>query len=535
MDASWVLRRDRRAPVTLIPSQFARCAPGRFRILSLPMDQPAPKPWVALIPVGFLVVFLGLSVINLNDLPDISGVSALLRWVASIPVIGETLRHSIPVPIPLIAATAVASIVAWRLGLPWKAIEESYLHGIRLSLGACLILLVIGVLIGTWILGGVVPTMIYYGLKLISPSVFLVATCVICSIVSLASGSSWATAGTVGVAMIGVGSGLGVPLPMVAGAIVSGAYFGDKMSPLSDTTNLAPAVAGSDLFSHVRHMVHTTVPSLAVALVLYGALGIQFAGGNMDTRGVSQILDSLQANFVISPWLFSVPCLVVGLVIMRMPALPALLIGAFAGGLCAMIVQDSPLSSVLQVANDGYAASTGIASVDELLTRGGLSSMFGTLAIILTAMCFGGVMERSGMLGALAGVVLRFAKSTGSLIAATVGTCIGMNIVAPDQYLSIVVPGRMYRDAYQRAGLDPKNLSRALEDAGTLSSPLIPWNTCGAYMSATLGVFSFAYLPYAFLNLICPLVSILYGFTGWTIARTSESGLPGREPVKDRA
>lgn len=497
------------------------------------MDQPSPKPWVAFIPIGFLVVFLGLSVINLNALPEIGGVSGLLRWVASIPIIGEALRHSIPVPIPLIAATAVASIVAWRLGLPWKAIEESYIHGIRLSLGACLILLVIGILIGTWILSGVVPTMVYYGLKLISPSIFLVATCIICSIVSLASGSSWATAGTVGVAMIGVGTGLGVPLPMVAGAIISGAYFGDKMSPLSDTTNLAPAVAGTDLFSHVRHMSFTTLPSLAVALALYGALGMRFSGGHMETLGVNEILVSLNANFVISPWMFVVPALVFGLVIFRMPALPALLIGATAGGVCAMIVQGAPLSAVLLVANDGYASSTGVESVDNLLSRGGLSSMFGTLAIIITAMCFGGVMERSGMLGALAGLVLRFAKSTGSLIAATVGTCIGMNVVAPDQYLSIVVPGRMYRDAYRKAGLDPKNLSRTLEDAGTLTSPLIPWNTCGAYMTATLGVFSFAYLPYAFLNLICPLVSILYGYTGWTIARTDPNGLPIAEPVEE--
>jgi len=491
------------------------------------MDRrPLPRPAIALVPVAFLVFFLGLSVVNLNDLPEIAFVSGFLRAVASIPVIGEALRHSIPVPIPLIAATAVASIVAWRHGMKWRAIEESFLHGIMLSLGACLILLVIGILIGTWILGGVVPTMVYYGLKLISPSVFLVATCGICAIVSLASGSSWATAGTVGIAMIGVGSGLGVPLPMVAGAIVSGAYFGDKMSPLSDTTNLAPAVAGSDLFSHVRHMLYTTVPALAIALVLYAVLGMKFAGGELDTRGVEEIMTTLETKFTISAWLLLVPGLVFVLVIKRVPALPALLIGAFAGGVCAMFVQGAPMSGVLLVANDGYAASTGVAAVDELLTRGGLSSMFPTLAIIITAMCFGGVMERSGMLESLAAVILRFAKSTGSLIAATIGTCVGMNIIAPDQYLSIVVPGRMYRDAYRRAGLDPKNLSRALEDAGTLTSPLIPWNTCGAYMTATLGVFSFAYLPYAFLNLICPVISVIYGYTGWTIAKA----VPVEEP-----
>ena len=494
------------------------------------MDRrPLPRPAVALVPVAFLVVLLGLSVINLNDLPEIALVSAFLKAVASIPIFGEALWHSIPVPIPLVAATAVAAFVAWRLGMKWKAIEESFLHGIMLSLGACLILLVIGMLIGTWILGGIVPTMVYYGLKLISPSVFLVATCSICAIVSLASGSSWATAGTVGIAMIGVGSGLGIPLPMVAGAIISGAYFGDKMSPLSDTTNLAPAVAGSDLFSHVRHMTYTTLPALVIALVLYGLLGLKYGGGELDTRGITAILATLDAKFTISAWLLLVPGLVFVLVIKRVPALPALLIGAVAGGICAIFVQDAPISDVLLVSNNGYVASTGAAAVDELLTRGGLQSMFPTLAIIITAMCFGGVMERSGMLESLASVVLRFAKSTGSLIAATVGTCIGMNIIAPDQYLSIVVPGRMYRDAYQRAGLDPKNLSRALEDAGTLSSPLIPWNTCGAYMTATLGVFSFAYLPYAFLNLICPIISVIYGYTGLTIATLKPA--PSLEPT----
>jgi NhaC family Na+:H+ antiporter len=266
-------------------------------------------------------------------------------------------------------------------------------------------------------------------------------------------------------------------------------------------------------------MLFTTVPALALALILYALLGMRFTGGEMDTGGVNEIMATLETRFTISAWLLLVPGLVFVLVVRRVPALPALLIGAVAGGLCAMFVQGAPLSEVLLVANGGYAASTGVAAVDELLTRGGLASMFSTLAIIITAMCFGGVMERSGMLESIASVILRFARSTGSLIAATIGTCIGMNIIAPDQYLSIVVPGRMYRDAYERAGLDPKNLSRALEDAGTLTSSLVPWNTCGAYMTATLGVFSFAYLPYAFLNLICPVISVIYGYTGFTIVK----------------
>lgn len=488
--------------------------------MSLPTASPRPPTLVeALIPVICLFIFLAGAVIDLNSLPPIPLLTPFLQALGSVPYFGSVLHASIPTQIPLIGATAVAALMAVRLGWDWRTIEASCLDGIRLSLVACLILLLVGILIGTWIAAGIVPMLIVYGLELMSPQYFLVASCLICCVVSLATGSSWTTAGTIGIAFIGIGSGLGIPLPMVAGAIVSGAYFGDKMSPLSDTTNLAPAVSGSELFEHVRHMAFTTAPSLLLALILYWLLGLRYGDHHASLAAVEAISNTLRQEYVITPWLLAGPALVILMVLLRTPAMPAIFAGALLGGALAGVVQDESFASVLAVAYDGYKATTGVAAVDELLSRGGMSSMYGTIGIILCAMCFGGIMEKSGMLGVIANAILRLAKGTGGLISATLATCLGVNIIAPDQYLSIVVPGRMYRDAYRHAGLHPKNLSRCLEDAGTITSPLIPWNSCGAYMFATLGVFPFAYLPYAFFNLINPLVSALYGWTGWTITR----------------
>jgi NhaC family Na+:H+ antiporter len=429
-------------------------------------------------------------------------------------------RVGAPTQIPLLFAAAFASALAVWLGHPWKDVEEGLKRGIILALRACLILMVIGTLIGTWILSGIVPGMIYYGLKLLTPSLFLFMTCLICSIIALATGSSWSTAGTVGLALIGIGSALGVPMGMTAGAIVSGAYFGDKMSPLSDTTNLAPAVAGSELFTHIRHMIYTTGPSLTVALILYAVLGWRYRGNDLDMGAVNSILTALEQNFNLGPWLLLAPAAVIVMVIMRLPALPALFIGAFLGGVVGLVAQ--PGTGLIDVVNaswTGYVSQTGVEAVDGLLSRGGMQSMMATVALIFCALAFGGVMECSGMLGTLGGAILKLARGTGSLITATVATCIGVNVFAPDQYMAIVVPGRMYREAYLKRGLHPKNLSRALEDSGTLTSPLVPWNTCGAFMSATLGVSALAYLPFAFLNLLNPILSIVYGFTGFSIAR----------------
>jgi len=422
--------------------------------------------------------------------------------------------------LPILFSAVVAAFVAvFGLGFTWKELEDGIIETIKMSTQALLIVMIIGMIIGTWILGGIVPTMIYYGLKLLSPSIFLVAAVLLCCVVSLATGSSWTTAGTVGIALVGVGVGLGMNPGLVAGAIISGAYFGDKMSPLSDTTNLAPAMAGSTLFEHIRHMTYTTGPSLIISLIIYGIIGMKFANNDLDTTAINEILTGMEANFNISIVLFAAPLLVILMVIFKAPAIPGLLGGAVLGAVFAFVFQGADMSSIIEAMHYGYASESGIVVIDDLLSRGGLDSMMWTLSLILCAMSFGGVMERSGMLEAIARSILKLAHGTGSLVVATIVTVIGMNLMAGDQYLSIVIPGRMYKKIYEERGLHPKNLSRILEDAGTLTSPLVPWNTCGIFMAGTLGVATLAYLPYAYLNLINPLVSIFYGFTGITMEK----------------
>ncbi len=453
-----------------------------------------PTLFISLIPVVVLILMLGYSLFGLGLDLDTGG------------------SH-----IPLILGAAVASIVAAYLGYSWKEIQRGLVQGINLALGAILILMTIGMLIGTWMASGIVPAMIYYGLQLMSPSIFLVTTCLICAIVSLSTGSSWSTAGTVGVALVGIGATMNIPVGMVAGAIVSGAYFGDKMSPLSDTTNLAPATAGTDLFTHVRHMAYSGVPSLLIALVLFAVIGWGYKADSVEAGDMAMMLDTIKGAFYISPWLLLPPLLVIVMVIFRIPALPALLGGALLGAVVAAIAQSSSVPELIQFGFNGFVSETGVEKVDSLLTRGGLMSMMSTIALIMSALAFGGVMEAAGMLEALASSILKLARSVGSLVVATIATCVGMNIIAPDQYLSIVVPGRMYRNAYTKQHLHPKNLSRLLEGSGTLSSPLVPWNTCGAFMGSVLGVTAGSYFMFAFFNLINPLVCIVLGYTGWTM------------------
>jgi NhaC family Na+:H+ antiporter len=467
---------------------------ARFDPMAADPPQKSPPPlWLALIPVAFLVGALWVAVVYFR-------------------------KYELSTHVPLVLAAAVAAIVALARGLKWKQIEQGMVHGIGLAMNAILILLVIGLLVATWIQAGIVPSMISYGLELLTPSVFLTASCVICSLVSLATGSSWSTAATVGIALIGIGEGLGVPRPMVAGAIISGAYFGDKMSPLSDTTNLAPAMAGADLFDHVRHMLYTTGPSLVVALVVFSLLGWG-RGGAVDTAAVEQIRSAIESEFLIHPLLLIPPLLVIAMVVLRLPPLPALLGGSILGAALAATVQGVPVGEILQATYGGVSIETGHGLVDGLLSRGGLESMFSTVVLVICALSFGGVMERAGMLEAIARAILTLARGIGGLVTATVLTCLGMNVLASDQYLAIVVPGRMYRGAYEKKGLAPKNLSRALEDAGTLTSVLIPWNTCGAFMIATLDLDPWTYVPFCFLNLLNPLVSMFYGFTGLTMRR----------------
>ena len=375
--------------------------------------------------------------------------------------------------------------------------------------------MIVGVLISSWIIGGVVPLLIYYGLDLLSPTFYLPATCVICSVVSLATGSSWTTAATVGVALIGVAKGLEVPLGMEAGSIVSGAYFGDKMSPLSDSTNLAPAVAGSELFEHIRFMLYTTVPALLIALSLYLLLGLSLATQSTSTDNVHLLQTVIQENYRLSPVLLLAPLSVVALVWFKFPALPGLIAGALLGSLFAVTVQDASIGSVLTALQEGYIASTGDKAVDELLSQGGIEGMMWTVSLIICALSCGGLMQRLRFHRTIAEAILSLARNTWQLVTATIFTCIGMNIIAPDQYLSIVVPGRMYRNAFKERNLPSKLLSRSRRCRDIKFT--VGWNTCGAYMATALTVSPLAYFPFAFLNLLTPIVAIALAMSGrWT-------------------
>ncbi|MGM0378285.1 MAG: Na+/H+ antiporter NhaC [Bacillota bacterium] len=421
------------------------------------------------------------------------------------------------VHIPLLLAASVAALVAMSNGYSWEELLEGVVDTISSAMGAIIILMVIGIVVGTWKAAGIVPAMIYYGLSVLSPAIFLVATLIITSIVSLATGSSWTTAATIGIALMGVGQGLGIEPPIIAGAIISGAYFGDKMSPLSDTTNLAPAVSGATLFDHIRHMIYTTGVSYLITLVIFAFIGMQYSGKQLDFAQIEAINAAINGSFNINLFLLLPPVLVIVMVALKVPALPGLFGGALLGGLFAGIFQGTGMTGIIGAAHYGFNVDTGMEMVNSLVNGGGMSSMMWTISLILSAMIFGGVMDKAGFLEAVVAKMVVAAKSTGDLVLATILTEIFMNLTAGDQYLSIVLPGKMFKDEYAKRGLKPKNLSRVLEDAGTLTSPLIPWNSCGAYMWTTLGVHPFAYAPYAFLNLINPVISVIYGYTGFTM------------------
>lgn len=472
----------------------------------------APIPlWAAIIPVAALIAFL----------------IAALVWLPSVQPGFEGSGH-----IPLVLAAGVAALVARSFGHRWDHLAVGIRGAIDLAMGAILILLVIGMLMGTWLASGIVPAFIDWGLQLLHPKAFLAATCLVCSVVALVSGSSWSTAGTVGLALVGVGEAMGVNPAYTAGAVVSGAYFGDKLSPMSDTTNLAPAMAGTDLFTHVRNMLWTTIPSILIALAVYVVLGLSL-GDVAAPAELARIHGLLVEQF--SPGLvhLTVPLVVGVLVARQAPALPSLVAGALLGGLLA-VAQGVPLTTVIDAAMSGFQPDTGDAVVDELLRRGGMASMSTTVLLILCAMTFGGIMERAGMLRVIAEAVLSVAKSARSLVVATVLTSIAMNVLAADQYIALVVPGRMYAPAYRQAGLHAKHLSRALEDGGTITSALVPWNTCGAFMSTTLAVSTVAYLPYAVFNWVNPLVSIAMAMLGIGLA-TRERSNTVAEPAPPQA
>jgi len=432
----------------------------------------------------------------------------------------------------LLFAAATASIVGVKFGAKWKTILDGISKSISSTTPSLIILLLIGALAGTWLLSGIVPAMIYYGLQILNPTIFLFATAIITAIVSLATGSSWSTIATIGIALLGIGQALGFPTGLIGGAIISGAYFGDKMSPLSDTTNLAPAMAGTDLFTHIKYMMYTTIPSFTITLIIF--LGIGFTYTTSGTQDISELLTAITNSFNVSGWLFLVPVLIIALIIKKIPAIPALLAGTLLGGIFAIIFQpevvmsitnaqslnlSSAYMAVINAMGGDISITTENEMINKLLSTSGMAGMLNTIWLIICAMIFGGAMEATGLLKRVAEPIIEYADSTGSLIATTAGTCIFFNITASDQYLSVVVPGRMFTDTYKEKGLAPENLSRTLEDSGTVTSVLIPWNTCGATQSAVLGVATFAYLPFCFFNLISPLMTIAYGYLGIKIKK----------------
>jgi NhaC family Na+:H+ antiporter len=456
-------------------------------------------------------------------------------WEALISILGlvffislAIVRYESDAQVPILLGVLVAAVVGLRAGFSWKEIETGMLNGITNSLQAIVILAIVGILIGVWILSGVVPTLVFYGLKILHPSIFLPATLIICSITSLATGSSWGTSGTIGIALIGIGQGLGFPLPLVAGAVLSGAYFGDKMSPLSDTTNMAPAMVGTDLYTHIKHMTYTTGVSYAITLVIEIGLSFFYGGGEANLESVNQILTGIESQFSVNPLLLIPPAIILVLAFKKIPAVPGIVIGIMAAGILGVIFQRNDFGSILTAAYGGYTSNSGIEAVDNLLTKGGFSSMMYTISLVICAMMYGGIMEKTNQLRVVVNVILKKAESTGSLITATILTAIGCNMILCDQYMSIVMTGKMYAQSYKDKGLHAKNLSRAVEDSATVTANLVPWNSGGAYQAATLGVPTIAYLPFAFFCWITPIVSMLYGWLNITIDKIDES----EEPVE---
>lgn len=463
----------------------------------------------ALLPVVFLIVLLTTNVFVFED----------------------TLAGSNQ--IALLLAATVGVVIVHKNGMPWEAIKDKIVSTIGSAMPSMLILLLIGSLAGTWMISGVVPAMIYYGLDIVHPRMFLFTAVVVSAVISVVTGSSWSTIATIGVALIGIGNALGINEALVAGAIISGAYFGDKMSPLSDTTNLAPAMAGSDLFTHIRYMVYTTTPAMILTLVVF-----LFIGFSSDMQpvlsDVEQVQHAIAQNFNTTPALFLVPIALLAIIILKVPPLPSLMIGTLLGGVFAVIFQPEVIREIagqgipyyeasyigfMQAMFGDVSLSTENQNVNELLSTSGMSGMLDTIWLILSAMVFGGVMEAGELLKRITMPIVKRARSTGSLVTSTVVTCIFFNATASDQYISIVVPGRMFRKTYQDKGYQPELLSRTLEDAGTMTSVLIPWNTCGATQSRVLGVGTWEYLPYCFFNIFSPMVSIFYAYLNIKIRR----------------
>ena len=474
---------------------------------------PNPSLIQALLPIGLLIVMLATSVVLFGDSSSYG-----------------------PNQIALLIAAAAAALVGLYNGLSWSYLQEGIVQGISVALGAILIILTVGALVGTWLLAGIVPTMIYFGLELLDPAWFYAASCLMCAVVAVSIGSSWTTAATIGVALMGIAAGLELSLPIAAGAVVSGAYFGDKMSPLSDTTNLAPAVSGSELFAHMRYMLWVSVPALVLALIAYAFLGLS-ADVSSTGQTLVQMQQDLNELFNISPLMLIPLGFLFVLAALGKPALPSIFAGALLGAVWALIFQPervaematngegalSSLQAVWLALSDGTTVSSGNETLDDLLSGGGMSSMLNTVWLVICAMTFGGVMEQTGLLRRVLNALLGLIKTTASLITTTILTAFSTNILTADQYIALVLPGRMFKAEYAARGLDPRVLSRSLENGGTITSVLIPWNTCAVFMFGVLGVSPIEYAPYAFFALLVPVIGITYAFLDFKILRLAET------------
>ncbi len=430
----------------------------------------------------------------------------------------------------LLLSALVTGAIGVINGTKSKDIFDKIKANVKDTSNAIYILILIGGLAGTWLIGGIVPAMIYYGLELINATFFLPTAVVIAALVSLSTGSSWSTTATVGIALMGIGQTMGIPVAIVAGAVISGAYFGDKLSPLSDTTNLAPAMAGTDLFTHIRYMLYTTVPSLLISLILFTIIGLKYAEGALNAEEIATVQNLIQETINITPWVFAVPIGVIILISRKTDALVAIAIGTIGGLIMALLFQRELMTilgngefpwyeTALRSVYGEIAIPSENGILSDLLSSSGMSGMMGTVWLVLSAMAFGGAMEACGFLKTITNAIVGLAKNTASLITSTLIACGVFNVTASDQYLAIVVPGRMFKDVYKKRGLAPENLSRTLEDSGTVTSVLIPWNTCGAYQSSVLGVATGDYFVYAFFNLISPIMTLIYAWVGIKIQK----------------
>ena len=476
---------------------------------------------------------------DINDTPNFHENKELNIWEALCPLIVLIILLSFNVFVfkddalggsnqfVLLMGAAVAVIVGYFNKVSFPSMIDRVASNIQSTTGALLILLMVGALAGSWLASGIIPSMIYYGLKILNPAIFLPATVVICSIISIATGSSWTTTATVGIALVGIGQAMGISAGMVAGAAISGAYFGDKMSPLSDTTNLASAMAGTELFTHIKYMSLTTIPSIVVTLIVFSLISFGIdTSGSTDT---SAMVAAMEESFYISPLLFLVPAALIFMIIKKVKPLVALFAASVLGALFAWIFQADVLAQIASVESlDAVSAYKGMMNslttdtaiitsnpeLNDLFTAGGMKGMLNTVWLVICALTFGGVMEEIGALSRISQALLSLAKTTFGLFASTVASCLALNVTASDQYLSIVISGKMFKQAYDDRGLAPENLSRTLEDSGTVTSVLVPWNTCGAYQSSVLGVSVFDYFFYAIFNYLSPFMTLLFAYLG---------------------